>query len=341
MSKKIGIGIIGLGWAGRESLKCMCKDDRVAPAAVCDVNRKLGESVAKEHGVARVYERPRDLLADRNVRAVTVALPNSMHAPVAIAALEAGKHVICEKPPALNAKEARKAADAAKRNRRILMYALCMRYGPEAQYVRRLTDSGELGEVYYARCGYVRRSGIPIGAGGWFVDKARSGGGALIDIGVHILDVTWFMMGSPRPVAASGAAFRKFPQCVPKNIKYNVDDSSFGFIKFETGAVLYVEATWALNMPEGNVSCIAGTKAGVRLDPLTIYKDINGAPVEISPHPRGVDGFTGESRHFIDCITQKKTPISSAEQGVQLMQMLDGIYESARTGREVRIGRHS
>jgi len=337
MAKKVGIGIIGLGWAGCEHLKHLAADPRVTAVAVCDVNEARAREVAAQYNVPGVYTEVKDIVNDPAVDAVAIGTPNFAHAPAAIEALNAGVHVICEKPPALNAAEAKAAAAAAKKNNCVLMYALCMRYGADAHYVRGLVDKGELGEVYYGKCAYVRRSGIPIGAGGWFIDKSRSGGGALIDIGVHALDVTWYMMGSPKPVAVSGAAFRKFEKAVPKKYTFDVDDASFGFVKFDNGAVLYIEATWAIHLPGESYFAIAGTKAGVKLNPLTVFKDDKGTAVDIAPHPPGRDGFDEEDKHFIDCILKKKTPISSAEEGVQLMQMLDAIYESSQTGREVVI----
>jgi len=337
MAKKLGIGIIGLGWAGQEHLKHLAQDSRVTPVAVCDIDEARAKDVAQKYNMPGVYTDVKDIVNDPAVDAVAIGTPNFAHAPTAITALNAGVHVICEKPPALNAKEAQAAADAAKKNKCVLMYALCMRYGTEAHYVRNLVDKGELGDVYFAKCAYVRRNGIPIGAGGWFIDKSRSGGGALIDIGVHALDVTWYMMGSPKPVAVSGAAFRKFEKAVPKKYKFDVDDASFGFIKFANGAVLYVEATWAINLPGESYFAIAGTKAGVKLNPLTIFKQEKGVDAEIVPHPRNRDGFLEEDKHFVDCILGKKKPISSAEEGVMLMQMLDAIYESGETGREVLI----
>lgn len=337
MAKKLGIGIIGLGWAGCEHLKHLAQDSRVTPVAVCDINRKRAEEVAGQYDMPGIYTDVKDIVNDPAVDAVVVGTPNFAHAPTAIAALNAGKHVICEKPPALNAAEAKAAANAAKKNKCVLMYALCMRYAADAKYVRNMVDKGQLGDVYYGKCAYIRRSGIPIGADGWFVDKSRAGGGALIDIGVHALDVTWYMMGSPKPVSVSGASFRKFEHAVPKGVKFDVDDSSFGLIKFANGAALYVEATWAIHMPGASYFHVIGDKAGIKLEPLTIFKEENGSFVEITPHPAGKDGFDEEDKHFVDCILKKKTPISSAEEGVMLMQMLDGIYESARTGREVII----
>ena len=337
MAKKVGMGFIGVGGLGAGHVGVFMKDTRVTGAAVCDIDRKRAEAVAAQHGIPNVYTDVDDLVNDPAVDAVSISTPNFAHTPSAVAALKAGKHVSCEKPPAMNAAEARQAADAAKKSGCILMYALVMRYGGEAQYARKLVERGELGDIYYARCFYGRREGIPIGAGGWFVDKKRAGGGALIDLGVHGLDQTWYIMGCPRPVAASGAAFRKFEKEVPKQYTYDVDDSAFGFIRFETGAVLYLQTSWALHLPTPDIAAIAGNKAGLTLNPLTIYKRVNGTQMEVTPHPASVDAFAQEDKHFIDCILQKKKPVSDGEDGVMLMKMLDAIYASSEKGAEVAI----
>jgi len=198
-------------------------------------------------------------------------------------------------------------------------------------------DKGELGEVYFARAVYHRRRGIPLGASSWFVDKSRSGGGALIDIGVHALDCAWFLMGCPKPVAVSGASYLKFGHLVPKGVKFDVDDSTFALIKFANGASMILECSWALNQRGGSVIQVAGTKGGAEFDPLTIFVERDGTQLEVKPTLPNTNAFAGEVAHFVDCVQRKKKPIASAEQGVQLMQMMDAMYRSADSGREVRI----
>ena len=163
MAKKVKVGIIGLGWPGQEHLKGykQCADAEVA--ALCDMNSELAEQQAEEHGIAQVYSDHKQMLKEADLDAVSVCLPNFLHAPFSLDALRAGKHVICEKPPALNAREARKMADLAKKNRCTLMYALCLRFGGAAKLAKEYIDQGELGEIYYGRAVYHRRRGIPGG----------------------------------------------------------------------------------------------------------------------------------------------------------------------------------
>ena len=218
-----------------------------------------------------------------------------------------------------------------------LMYALSQRWTAGSRLAKDYIDSGELGRIYYARAVYHRRRGIPMGAQSWFVDKKRSGGGALIDIGVHALDTAWWLMGTPRPTSVSGTAYREFKHVVPKGTKFDVDDSAFGLIKFENGATLILECSWALNLPSGGSIQLAGTRGGTQLNPMTIYQERDGVQLDIKPELSDGDYFPSQIIHFVECIRTKKTPMMSAEQGVQLMQMLDAIYRSTETGREVRI----
>lgn len=336
VAKKTNVAVIGLGWPGREHLKGYLANDKAKVVAVCDMNTDLAKQLAAEHGI-EAYGDHRKMLKEAGVDAVSVCLPNFLHAPVSLDVLKAGKHVICEKPPALDAKQARKMAATAKAKKLTLMYALCQRFSAETVLAKDFIDKGELGEIYYARAVYHRRRGIPGGSRSWFVDKARSGGGALIDIGVHALDCAWWLMGTPKPVSVSGMAFGKFAHLAAEGTTFDVDDSAFALIKFANGAALQIECSWALNLPGGSTIQIAGTAGGATMSPLKIHTERNGVQIDIDPEVPGRDAFAGQTAHFVECIQKRKTPLVSAEHGVQLMQMLDGIYQSSVTGKETRI----
>ncbi len=337
MAKKIKVGIIGLGWPGREHLKGYLQSARAEVVAVCDANEELASGIAREHNIPFVYSDHKAMLQAGEVEAVSVCLPNFLHAPISLDALRAGCHVICEKPPALDAKQARSLANAAKKGGLTLMYALCQRFTGAAKLVKDYVEKGELGDIYFGRAVYHRRRGIPLGTQSWFTDKKRSGGGALIDIGVHALDTAWWLMGSPKPVAVSGSAYRKFEHTLPKGTHFDVDDSAFGLIRFDTGATLILECSWALNLSGGSVTQIAGSKGGIEMNPLKILTERDGVQIDITPHVPDTNAFAGQTDHFLACVQTGRTPLMGPEQGVQLMQMLDGIYQSAATGREVRI----
>ena len=237
-------------------------------------------------------------------------------------------------------------ATSASANGKTLMYALVMRFHPETRYLKQLVEDGELGEIYLGKAGYTRRRGIPRGKDNWFIDKARAGGGALIDIGVHALDCVWYLMGTPKPVFVSGAAYSKFGSTVPEGIIFDVDDAALALIKFANGAVLYLEATWAWNLPGGPTKQIAGTKAGAALDPLRLYSEKSGVVIDSvlgsGGMPQGYgdvpkNPFFGETAHFVSVIQGEADLVATPEHGIQLMEMLDAVYESSDTGQGVAL----
>ena len=334
---KVQAAVVGLGWPGMQHLKGYIADSRSEVIAVCDLDKTHAEEVASEYKIQNVYTNHLEMLENQDIDAVSVCLPNFLHAPISIDALNAGKHVLCEKPPARSAQEAKAMADAASENGKTLMYALVQRFGGNAQRLKQLVTAGELGDIYFGKAAYVRRRGIPIGKEGWFVDRERSGGGALIDIGVHALDCIWWLMNSPRPVEVMGAVYSHFGHLVPDDVKYDVDDGTFAQIRFENGATIILETTWALNLPGDNYIKVAGTKAGATLNPFTLYTEEDGKEVDKPLNAPRINGFDEEVKHFVGCIVEGEEPISSAEQGIMLMQMLDGIYESAEKGQSVHI----
>jgi len=347
-AKKIGVSIIGLGWPGVEHLKGYRACDDCEVVALCDWDEHLLEKVAGEYSVAadRTYSDYREMIARDDVDAVSVCVPNYEHAELTLECLSAGKHVLCEKPPAMTADEARGMAEAAGREGRVLMYALVMRFTPETRFLKGLIDAGELGEIYLAKAGYTRRRGIPLGKDNWFVDRARSGGGAMIDIGVHALDCVWYLMGTPRPVSVSGSAYRKFAHTLPAGVKYDVDDAAMALIKFANGASLFLEASWAWNLPPGTMKLLAGTKGGAQLDPLKIYTESDGVVLDTelaaSGMPAAYGGgktnpFHAETDHFVHVIQGAEDLLATPEHGIHLMQMLNAVYASAETGKEVRL----
>jgi predicted dehydrogenase len=229
------------------------------------------------------------------------------------------------------------------------MLGMNNRFSGNSQVLKKFIDQGELGEIYYARCGWIRRSGIP-GFGGWFTTKERSGGGPLIDIGVHALDVTLYFMGSPAPVSVVGSTYAKFgPRGqgrsnwgvqTPGATSFDVEDMAVGFVKLAGGATLVLEVSWASHVKaEGVFSHLFGTEGGADWSPLTVYKNIAGTPVDITPAvPKGPGGHEAEILHFCECIVGDRQPISTAQQGLHVLQILDALYRSAQSGREVVIG---
>lgn len=351
-SDKIRVGVIGVG-IGREHLDCYGKrGDAVEIVGICDLNEARGKKSAADFGVKTFVTDYRDLLALRDLDAVSVCVPNHLHAEMSVAGLESGKHVLCEKPMTDTLANAEKIVAAVAQSDRHFMMAMNNRFSGETQLLKRMIDAGELGEIYFVKCGWIRRSGIP-GLGGWFTTRALSGGGPLVDIGVHALDRAMYLMGSPAPVSVSGVTYAHFgprgrggsaygakpePDAAPN---FDVEDLAAALVKFDNGASLFLEASWASYIgAEQFYASLLGTEGGADLPDfgkLRVYTDRHGAPVDIIPQPERLSGRQGEINHFIQCIQENTPPLATATQGLHTLQILDAIYRSAQTGREVRI----
>ena len=347
----IKVGVIGTGGISGVHLGGYSRNPDVEIYALCDINEKNLAKRAEEYKVSRTFTDYREMLALKELDAVSVCTWNSAHAECAIAALRAGKHVLCEKPMALNTAQAQEMEKAAKENGKLLMIGFVRRFGNDCAVLKDFIDSGSFGEIYYAKAQYLRRKGCP---GGWFGDKSRSGGGPLIDLGVHVIDLCRYLMGGPQPVSVYGATFNKLGDrrhikdargysstVVSKDDIFDVEDMATALIRFDNGAVLSVEASFSLNIEKdvGNIE-LFGTKAGCKLDPeLTIFTDMNQylANVKLAQSTAlSFDGlFDNEINHFVECIETGRPCRNPAQDGVTLMRILDGIYESARTGHEV------
>jgi len=353
MDRKLRIGVIGNGGISGVHLRAYSLNPNVEIYALCDINEEHMNQRAKEYGVTRLFTDVNEMVKLPEIDAVSVCTWNAAHAECAIAALNAGKHVLCEKPMALNAKQAKEMQEAAERNGRLLMIGFVRRFGNDCAIMEDFINQGFFGDIYYGKTTYLRRKGCP---GGWFGDISRSGGGPLIDLGVHVIDLSRYLMGKPKPVSVYGATFHKLGDkreikgaigyAVRDNKKddiFDVEDLATAMIRFDNGSVLQVEASFTLNLEKdkGTIE-LFGTKAGAKLDPeLSIYTDVNGYMANMNltiPTALSFEGlFENEINHFVDCVMNGTPCRNPAEDGVTLMKILDGIYESARTGHEVLI----
>jgi predicted dehydrogenase len=277
---------------------------------------------------------------------------------MSIDALAAGKHVLCEKPLAINAAEARRMVEAAREHDRLLMVAFNNRFAGNVRALKDVVDAGTLGPVHYAKAYWMRRHGIP-GFGGWFTTKNLSGGGPLIDIGVHMMDLTLYLMGYPEPVAVTGATYNIFgarglgahPGWEPTDLQitntFDVEDLAVGLVKFANGATLAVEASWAghqENEEEVGIQ-LFGRDGGARIympgfrkaDSLRVFTEVDGKVADFAPEYVIDDEYAREVRHFVECIRTGKQPLAPGEQGVTVMRIIDALYASAASGREVRL----
>jgi len=354
MSKSVGIAVIGMGYIGQKThlpafLK-MQEEGLVRIVAICDVNPDALKEAAEKFGITNTFTDHQKLLEMEEIDAVDVCTPNYLHKQPVIDAFAAGKHVICEKPLAINAVEGAEMIAAAHAAGRKFQIALNMRFGSGPQAVKRFIDDGKIGEIYYARAHALRRRGIP----GWgtFTQKDKQGGGPLIDIGVHVLDLTLWLMGYPQPVSVTGQTYVKFGtregvlgllgQWDPKT--YTVEDFAAGFIRFENGATLSLESSFAANLAENQFhTSLFGTEGGAYLDlandaATRLYREESGTLTDTTPVflPK-IMTHDAELRAFVQAIADDTPVPVPAEQGLLVSRVLDALYLSAETGHEVRM----
>lgn len=347
---EVRVGLIGVGGIAQAAHIPSLKSLGVPIVAVADAVEERAKKIAEQNGIPHAYSDYKKVVKRDDINAVIVSTPTSTHYPIVTAALKGGKHVLCEKPPAMNEREAEKMAEIAEQQKLVLMYALQMRYRRDSQALKKLVEQGELGEVYYGRATYIRRRGAPVG---WFSRKELSGGGPLLDIGVHVIDLTWWLMGEPKPVSAAGFTFQKIgakglrldrgwqPADVreqrEKEIVYDVEDFAGGFIRFENEAILLFEVSWQINAKEQWGSAISGTKGGASLPPLELYTEVLGEQATVNLRVEEGNPYLEEMREFINCVREGKSPLTEGWKGVTVMKMLTALYRSAEQGREILI----
>ena len=350
--KKLKIAIVGCGGISNSHIAAYLKNEQAELYAFCDINPERLKYMGERYGMTRLYTDEREMLAALpEIDAVDVCTWNAAHAPCTIMALEAGKHVLCEKPMAMNVEEAEAMKAAAEKAGRLLMIGFVRRFGRDCDIVSDLIRDGKMGEVYYAKTLNIRRNGNP---GGWFGEKARSGGGPLIDLGVHSIDLVRYLLGKPRAVSVYGATYAKLgARNDIRTPKFYVsasatdhdicdcEDLASIMIRFADGTTLFVEMSYSLNVgTEENSIQLFGTKAGVKMgDTVELYTQLDGYLSNVTLEGNtGLDmgeAFRAETGHFVDCI-QSGTPCrNSAEDGIEMMKILTAAYRSAETGHEV------
>ncbi|MGC5775278.1 Gfo/Idh/MocA family protein [Paenibacillus pabuli] len=352
-SKMLQIGMIGTGSISDLHMRCYAKNEHAVIYAICDLNEQRATAAAEKYSAQSVYTDYREMLNDPHVDAVSICTWNNTHAEFAIAALEAGKHVLLEKPVATNVQDAMRIEEAVEQSGCTLLVGFVRRYDNNMQMLRSFIDAGEFGELYYAKASILRRLGNP---GGWFADKNRSGGGPLIDLGVHIIDQCWYLMGRPKPVSVSGNTYRKLGNRAHiKHLSFykaadyssavnNVEDMANALIRFENGASLAVDVSFTLHA-RGEESSVRlyGERGGVELEPKTlIVTEKHNTILNIEPQTddKGLDihgAFQNQIDHFVDCCLNGTKPISPIADGVASTRMLCGVYESAAKGQEIRL----
>ncbi len=345
------VGMIGAGAIADDHCNAINRYDGAAVAAVAEINPQRRDALQKKHSIPKAFEQWRNLLADQDLDAVAIALPNALHAPVSLAAIRAGKHVLLDKPFALNYAQARRVADAAKHGKKVLMIGMNQRYRPDAQALKAIIDRGELGEIYHAQAYWCRRAGSPK-FGTWFVNRKLSGGGCLLDIGVHYLDLALHLMDNWQPVSVSGQVYGKFghrgigegkwgKSDRDAGLKFNVEDFATALIKFRNHATLELRVSWVLHQEEANRNDVElhGTAAGASLAPLKLFRPAQRAGEYEVALPQDVKlphRYENRQANWLDAILGKDKPLCTVEQSLTVQRLIDAIYASSARGREVR-----
>jgi len=357
MAKTYKIAIVGCGGiANGKHMPSLSKLDNVEMVAFCDIVPERAEQAAEKYGAegAKTYTDYKELLKDASIDVVHVCTPNDSHADIAIAALEAGKHVMSEKPMAKTAASAKRMVEAAKRTGKKLTVGYNNRFRPDSQHLKKICEDGELGEIYFAKAHAIRRRAVP--TWGVFLDEEKQGGGPLIDIGTHALDLTLWMMDNYEPKVVLGTSYHKLSRKEnaanawgpwdPK--KFTVEDSAFGMIVMKNGATISLESSWALNtLDVDEAKCtLCGTEGGADMKGglrINGEKHSRLFTSEVNLKSGGVAFYDGKSeseadlemRMWIQAIDEDKDPVVTPEQAFVVSQLLEAIYESARTGKAV------
>lgn len=346
---QINVAVIGAGGIGANHIQGYQRHPSARVVAVADTSAERAREACEKFNIPEAVEDYRRLLEREDISVISVALPNYLHAPVALEALAAGKHVLLDKPFATNARDAAKVVETARRANRVFMVGQNQRFPPERQALKRMVEAGRLGEIYFAEAFWLRRAGIPR-MGSWFTQRRYAGGGCTYDIGVHELDLCLHLIGDFDAAAVSGQVYTKFGNRglgeggwgkseVDRKAEFDVEDFSVALIKMKSGRTVVLRASWAGHMPASSTDGVVlyGTKAGACTKPPQIFRP--GRPEyrieDIRPGRLTVPAC--RMCHFMDCVLGKAQPYVKPEESLQVQRILDAIYKSSRTGREVRL----
>ena len=333
--KTLRIGLIGVGGAAQiNHIPALKKIEDVELVALCDRDREKVGRVAQKFGVPKATNRFDDLLEDESIDAIDICTPNFLHAPMATAALEAGKHVLCERPLSRSADEARQMAKAARKADRVLMCAVQHRFRADAQLLRTFVDKGDLGEIFYAKAGWLRLR-TEWDSDEWRRQKRESGGGVVLDLGFQMIDLSLWVLGGPKVESVTASVHRQK--------KGEVEDSATAFFRLETGATLTLELTWGLLMEKDFAYLnLFGSGGAALLNPFRLHKGMHGALVNVTPtldtlRHQYKQSVESQMAHFAEALRKGQRPMGDAEEILPVMELMDAIYRSADQGKEVKL----
>lgn len=342
MSRKLKVGIAGAGGPGRAHARGFAAAGGFEIAAVADLIPERRREVLADFPQAREFAGYDDMLAHADLDVVSICLPNALHADATVAALKAGRHVLCETPPTLHAGQLRAIRKAAERSGKVVQFAFYRRFGAAEQAARQAAAKGYIGRSFHVRASWMRTRGIPRGTG-WYTDRAQSGGGAIVDLGVHLLDLGWLLLDQPAPSTAFAISHQRFRPLVPETDRHDVDDSTFALIRFADGTSLELSASWAMNQPpsqSGTLLRVHGEAGAIDVytsSGPTLWRGFDAKPEPkpaALPQPK-VHGHQAMARHFRSAIEGRTPPDASIKEAMVVMSMLDALRQSAQGGRSV------
>ena len=351
--KKLRIAIIGCGGISQAHLKAYAEIPEVEIVAGCDIKQECLDRMNKEWNVPvkSLYKDWKEMIKKEKLDAVDICTPNGVHCAPAIDACNAGLHVMVEKPMAMNVSECKKMVAAAKKNKVKLSVGFQQRYHDNADFLMRAREAKKFGDIKFVKVQALRRRGIP--NWGVFGQKELQGGGPMIDIGVHMIELAHYIMGQPKPVAVSGNIWTYLGNKKPDAVSqwpnwdyktYTVEDLAVGQVRFENGAVMQIESSFAAHIEKDvhNVTFM-GTKGGGSFRPATIYTDQDGTMVNITPGflPNPDNNwsalFKRKLQNWVDAILKGTPMLADAEEGMVIQKILNGLYDAAEAGKEIEI----
>jgi predicted dehydrogenase len=349
MAEKLRCGVIGTGGIGLEHLVSLTAYPRASAVAIAEVHPQRAREASERFRIPRSYSDYHDLLDQPDIDAVTIAVPNYLHAAIAIDALKARKHVLVEKPMATSAKDAARIVETAKKMKRTVMVAQNFRFNRHTQLARQIIDRGDLGEVYHARCFWLRRSAIPR-IGSWFTQKQYAGGGCVCDIGVHLLDACLHLLKDFEVVSVSGHTHSKLgprglgemnwgkSEINPQR-PFDVEDFGAAFIKLKSGRAVTLEVCWAGFVPDDGREYgidLLGTNAGLSLYPARLIRHTPDGYQTTHLNSLKLQQSEDRIHHFVSCVLEGRKPLVTPEESLKVQEVLDAIYASSSSGKEVR-----
>jgi predicted dehydrogenase len=334
--KPVKVAILGAGAVAQiNHIPAYTKLPGAKIVALCDLDVAKAKRVASKFGIDFVTRKHQDVFEMDDVDAVDVCVPNHLHCEMTVEALKHGKHVLCEKPFSRNASEAEKMVQAAKKARKILMCAFNSRFRADSQLLKTYVGNGELGEIFYAKTGWLRHY-PDWKREDWKSKAALSGGGVLLDLGVHMLDLALWLIGMPEVESVSASTFRTDP-------KADVESLAAALLRLENGVTLTLDVSWALLLERDFAYLnLFGKRGAALFNPLRIQKEQDGHLINVTPALESVvnlfkQSYEREIEHFVDCVRNETEPLSPGTDGLKVMRVLDAIYRSAKTGKEVKL----